>query len=99
MLLFLAWVKDTIKYISIYKQCRTQVDGLAIPSRENGENNANKGLNNPSNRSKPEAGKIIHANAKSAQNGLNEPSKAQSVATHPVTSVISNSKSDVKHIA
>ena len=56
-------------------------------------------LNSPYNWSKPETGKISHADAKNAQNGLNEPSKAQSVAPHPSTSVISNSKSDVKHIA
>lgn len=73
-----AWFKDTIKYISIFKQCRTKVDDFAIHSRENGENNVSKGLNSPSNWSKPEAGKIRHADAKNAQNGLNEPSKAQS---------------------
>ena len=67
-------------------------DDFADPVRE--ENNANKGSNNSSNRSKPEAGKIIHVNSKTPQNGLNEPSKAQSVATHPATSVINNSKSD-----
>ena len=86
-----AWFKDTIKYISIFKQCKTKVDDFAIHSRENGENNASKGSNSPSNWSKPEAGKIRHADAKNAQNGLNEPSKAQSVTTYPSTSVISNS--------
>ena len=64
---------------------------IDVPSRE--ENNANKGSNSPSNRSKPDSGKIIHADVKSAQNGLNGPSKAQSVATHPATSVIKPSKS------
>ena len=67
-------------------------DAFADLSRE--ENNANKGSNSSSNRSKPDSGKIIHADIKSAQNGLNEPSKAQSVATHPaITSVIKPSKS------
>ena len=66
-------------------------DDFADPSRE--ENNANKGSNNSSNRSKPEAGKIIHVNSKTPQNGLNEPYKAQSVSTHPATSVIKPSKS------
>lgn len=37
-------------------------DNFADPSRE--ENNANKGSNSSSNRSKPEAGKIIHVNSK-----------------------------------
>ena len=68
-------------------------DDFADPVRE--ENNANKGSNSSSNRSKPEAGKIIHVNSKTPQNGLNEPVKGQSVATHPATtSVINNSKSD-----
>ena len=65
---------------------------IDVPSRE--ENNANKGSNSSSNRSKPDSGKIIHADDKSAQNGLNGPSKAQSVVTHPVqSSVIKPSKS------
>ena len=64
---------------------------IDVPSRE--ENNANKGSNSSSNRSKPNSGKIIHVNSKTPQNGLNEPSKAQSVATHPATSVIKPSKS------
>ena len=67
-------------------------DNFSDPSRE--ENNANRGSNSLSNRSKPDSGKIIHVDVKSAQNGLNEPSKARSVATHPATSVINNSKSD-----
>ena len=70
-----------------------QVKNTSIdaPSRE--ENNANKGSNSSSNRSKPNSGKIIHVNSKTPQNGLNEPSKAQSVVTHPATSVIKPSKS------
>ena len=36
---------------------------------------------------------IIHVNSKTPQNGLNEPSKTRSVATHPATSVIKPSKS------
>ena len=72
-------------------------DNFADPSRE--ENNANKGSNSSSNRSKPDSGKITHVNLKAPQNGLNEPSKAQSVATHPVqSSVINNSKSDSKQL-
>ena len=67
-------------------------DDFADPSRE--QNESNKGSNSSSNRSKPDSGKIIHVDVKSAQNGLNEPSKARSVATHPATSVINNSKSD-----
>ena len=76
-----------------------QVKNTSIdaPSRE--ENNANKGSNSSSNRSKPDSGKITHVNLKAPQNGLNEPSKAQSVATHPATtSVINNSKSDSKQL-
>ena len=75
---------------------QTDDDNFADPSRE--ENNANKGSNSSSNRSKPEAGKIIHVNSKTSQNGLNEPVKGQSVATHPATSVINNSKSDSKQL-
>lgn len=70
---------------------------IDVPSRE--ENNANKGSNSSYNRSKPNSGKISHVNSKTPQNGLNEPSKAQSVATHPATtSVINNSKSDAKQL-
>ena len=72
-------------------------DDFADPVRE--ENNANKGSNNSSNRSKPDSGKIIHVNSKAPQNGLNEPVKGQSVVTHPATtSVINNSKSDAKQL-
>ena len=66
-------------------------DNFADPSRE--QNKSNKGSNSSSNWSKPEAGKIIHADVKNAQNGLNERSKAQFVATQPATSVIKPSKS------
>ena len=72
-------------------------DDFADPSRE--ENNANKGSNSSSNRSKSDSGKIIHVNSKTPQNGLNEAVRGQSVATHPVTtSVINNSKSDAKQL-
>ena len=64
---------------------------IDVPSRE--ENNANKGSNSSSNRSKPEAGKIIHVNSKTPQNGSNKLVRGQSVATHPATSVIKPSKS------
>ena len=70
---------------------QTDDDNFADPSRE--QNESNTGSNSSSNRSKPEAGKIIHADVKSAQNGSNEPSKAQSVTTHPATYVIKTSKS------
>ena len=53
-------------------------DYVADHSRE--ENNANSGSNGFSNRSKPDLGKIINVNSKAPQNGLNEDSKAQSVA-------------------
>ena len=70
---------------------------IDVPSRE--ENNANKGSNSSSNRSKPEAGKIIHVNSKTPQNGSNKLVRGQSVATHPATtSVINNSKSDAKQL-
>ncbi|HJG15181.1 MAG TPA: BspA family leucine-rich repeat surface protein [Ligilactobacillus salivarius] len=49
---------------------------IDVPSRE--ENNASKGSNSSSNRSKPNSGKIIHVNSKTPQNGLNEPSKSVS---------------------
>ena len=76
---------------------QTDDDNFADPSRE--ENNANKGSNSSSNRSKPDSGKITHVNSKTPQNGLNVLSKAQSVATHPATiSVINNSKSDAKQL-
>ena len=71
---------------------QTDNDNFAASSRE--QNKSNKGSNSSSNRFKPDSGKIIHVDVKSAQNGLNEPSKARSVATHPATSVINNSKSD-----
>ena len=71
---------------------QTDDDNFADPARE--QNESNKSSNSSSNRSKPDSGKIIHVDVKSAQNGLNKPSKAQSVATHPSTSVINNSKSD-----
>ena len=70
---------------------QTDDDNFADPARE--QNESNKSSNSSSNRSKPEAGKIIHVNSKTPQNGLNELSKAQSVATHPATSVIKPSKS------
>lgn len=66
-------------------------DNFTDPVRE--QNESNKGSNSLSNWSKPDSGKITHTDVKSAQNGLNEPSKAQSVATHPATSVIKPSKS------
>ena len=56
-------------------------DDFADPVRE--ENNANRGSNNLSNRSKPDSGKIINVNLKTPQNGLNEAVRGQSVATHP----------------
>lgn len=70
---------------------QTDDDNFSNPVRE--QNEPNKGSNNLSNRSKPDSGKIIHVDNQTPQNGLNEPSKAQSVATHPVTSVIKPSKS------
>ena len=70
---------------------QTDDDNFADSSREY---NDGQGSKSTSNRSKPDSGKIIHVDVKSAQNGLNEPSEAQSVATHPATSVINNSKSD-----
>ncbi|OXC22272.1 hypothetical protein AYP92_03740 [Lactobacillus crispatus] len=69
---------------------------IDVPSRE--ENNANKGSNSSYNRPKLDSGKITRVNLKAPQNGLNEPSKAQSVATHPSSSVINNSKSDSKQL-
>ena len=71
-------------------------DNFADPSRK--ENSANKSSNSSSNRSKPKAGKITHVNLKTPQNGLNEAVRGQSVATHPATSVINNSKSDAKQL-
>ena len=72
-----------------------QTDDANFADRSREQNESNKGSNSLSNRSKPKAGKITHVNLKAPQNGLNEPSKAQSVATHPVqSSVINNSKSD-----
>ena len=76
---------------------QTDDDNFADPPRE--ENNANKGSNSSSNRSKPDSGKIIHADNQTPQNGLNEAVRGQSVATHPVqSSVINNSKSDAKQL-
>lgn len=57
------------------------------------ENDNSKAPKRASNRSKPEACKIIHADVKNAQNGSNKLVRGQSVETHPATtSVISNSK-------
>ena len=70
---------------------QTDDDNFSNPVRE--QNEPNKGSNSLSNRSKPDSGKIIHVDNQTPQNGLNEPSKAQSVATHPATSVIKPSKS------
>ena len=76
---------------------QTDDDNFVDPSHK--ENNANKGSNGSSNRSKPGSGKIIHVNSKTPQNGLNEPVKGQTVVTHPVqSSVINNSKSDAKQL-
>ena len=69
---------------------------IDVPSRE--ENNANKGSNSSSNRSKPDSGKITHVNLKAPQSGLNEPSKAQSVVSQPSNSVIKNSESSAKKL-
>ena len=62
----------------LYGVCQITGKIFADPSRE--ENNANSGSNGFSNRSKPDLGKIINVNSKAPQNGLNEDSKAQSVA-------------------
>lgn len=56
-------------------------DDFADPVRE--ENNANRGSNSLSNRSKPDSGKIINVNLKAPQNGFYEAVRGQSVATHP----------------
>ena len=56
-------------------------DDFADPVRE--ENNASRGSNSLSNRSKPDSGKIINVNLKTPQNGFNEAVRGQSVATHP----------------
>ena len=68
-----------------------QTDDFADSSRE--ENDNSKAPEKASNWSKPKAGKITLVNLKTPQNGLNEPSKTRSVATHPATSVIKPSKS------
>ena len=69
---------------------QTDDDNFADPVRED---NDGQGSKSTSDWSKPVSGKIIHVDAKNVQKGLNEASKAQSVATHPVTSVIKPSKS------
>ena len=69
---------------------------IDVPSRE--ENNANKGSNSSSNRSKPDSGKITHINLKAPQKGLNEASKAQSVVSQPSNSVIKNSETSAKKL-
>ena len=73
-----------------------QTDDFADSSRE--ENDNSKAPEKASDWSKPKAGKIIHVNSKTPQNGLNEAVRGQSVATHPATSVINNSKSDAKQL-
>ena len=69
---------------------QTDDDNFADPVRED---NDGQGSKSTSDWSKPVSGKIIHVDAKNVQKGLNEASKAQSVATHPITSVIKPSKS------
>ncbi|MDM8281846.1 BspA family leucine-rich repeat surface protein [Lactobacillus gallinarum] len=71
-------------------------DDFADSSRE--ENDNSKAPEKVSNWSKPKPGKITHVNLKASQNGLNEAVRGQSVATHPATSVINNSKSDAKQL-
>ena len=75
---------------------QTDDDNFADPSRE--ENDNSKAPEKASNWSKPKAGKITHVNLKTPQNSLNEAVRGQSVATHPATSVINNSKSDAKQL-
>ena len=69
-------------------------DDFADPVRE--ENNANRGSNSLSNRSKPDSGKIINVNLKNPQNGFYEAVRGQSVATHPAKTsfkIFTNEKS------
>ena len=73
-----------------------QTDDFADSSRE--ENDNSKAPEKASNWSKPKAGKITHVNLKTPQNSLNEAVRGQSIATHPATSVINNSKSDSKQL-
>ena len=65
-------------------------DNFTDPSREG---NDGQGSKSTSNWSKPVSGKITQVDNKTSQRGLNEAPKAQSVATHPATSVIKPSKS------
>ena len=69
-------------------------DDFADPVRE--ENNANRGVNSLSNRSKPDSGKIINVNLKPPQNGFFEAVRGQSVVTHPAKTsfeIFTNEKS------
>ena len=65
-------------------------DNFTDPSRED---NDGQGSKSTSNWSKPVSSKITQVDNKTSQRGLNEAPKAQSVATHPATSVIKPSKS------
>ena len=69
---------------------QTDDDNFADPVRED---NDGQGSKSTSNWSKPVSSKITQVDNKASQRGLNEASKAQSVATQPSTSVIKPSKS------
>ena len=69
---------------------QTDDDNFADPVREDNDGQDSKST---SNWSKLVSSKITQVNNKTSQIGLNEAPKAQSVATHPATSVIKISKS------